>query len=156
MNKNNLEYRIASESDYEDLLELRWGLISMYDDVSSYNKDEFAYEFKQFLCDELGNNYNAFVAVKDNEVISNIYLGILNRVPSPIKDGKSIGYITNVFTKEKYRNLNIGSELINYVIEYAKSQDCEVLFVWPSEGALTYYQRAGFTVENEIMEKALK
>lgn len=135
---------------------MRWGLVGEYDDIESMNKEEFSIEFMKFLEEETGKNYTAFVATIENEIISNIYLGILSRTPSPIKDGKSIGYITNVFTKKEYRNKGIGGKLMDSVIDYAKNDDCEVLFVWPSEGSITYYQRAGFSGENEIMQRGLR
>lgn len=152
----NIEYRIANITDYKKLLDLRLGLVREYDDIESMNKEEFSKEFKKFLEDEIGKNYTIFVATKGNEIISNIYLGIINRIPSPIKDGKSIGYITNVYTKKEYRNKGIGAKLMDFVIDYAKKEDCEVLFVWPSEGAITYYHRAGFSGENAIMERGLR
>jgi len=39
--------------------------------------------------------------------------------------------------------------------EYSKSNDIELLFVWPSEESTNYYERSGFQTNNEIMELIL-
>lgn len=36
--------------------------------------------------------------------------------------------------------------------ELVKEQDPELLIVWPGEEAVSFYERAGFQVDNEIME----
>ena len=42
------------------------------------------------------------------------------------------------------------------VKEWAKEQDLELLIVWPSDRAVTFYERSGFTPENDIMQLVLR
>jgi N-acetylglutamate synthase-like GNAT family acetyltransferase len=45
--------------------------------------------------------------------------------------------------------------LLQNISDYAAQNLIELLFVWPSERATTFYQRAGFNNQNEIMEKLI-
>ena len=55
-----------------------------------------------------------------------------------------------------FRNQGIGSAVLQEAIAWSRDQDLELLIVWPSEEAKPHYERAGFTVENEIMERSLR
>jgi N-acetylglutamate synthase-like GNAT family acetyltransferase len=49
----------------------------------------------------------------------------------------------------------IGTELLKAVKQWARENRIELLFVWPSEKSVTFYERQGFLVENDIMELEL-
>jgi hypothetical protein len=40
--------------------------------------------------------------------------------------------------------------------QWARDEDLELLIVYPSEGAVTFYERAGFCAENDVMELTLR
>lgn len=40
--------------------------------------------------------------------------------------------------------------------DWAKDEDLELLIVYPSDKAVTFYQRAGFYSENDVMELRLR
>jgi hypothetical protein len=42
------------------------------------------------------------------------------------------------------------------VNKWAEEKDFELLIVWPSEEAVRFYERKGFSNQNEIMEKILR
>ncbi len=58
------------------------------------------------------------------------------------------------------QNLNTAAReserLLSKVIEWAKAEDLELLIVYPSERAISFYERAGFTAENDVMELTLR
>ena len=148
-------YRQATESDFPQLAELRWIHLSEDEeekDLSCYDKKIFLKEFTKFLKQELKRNYRCFVAEDKNQIISNIYLGLIPKTPKPYPDTRQIGYITNVHTLKAYRSQGVGTKLMNYVKEYARKTDCELLFVWPSDRAVPYYKRLGFQIDNDVME----
>lgn len=60
--------------------------------------------------------------------------------------------LTNVYTKGAYRNKGIGTQLLNHIKNLLTDKKCELLFVWPSDNSVAWYQRNGFNEDNEIFE----
>lgn len=159
MEGNGVNIRFGVEKDYLQLAELK--LLHMEDDDRDYgetnlvgvDKEAFAFEYVSFL--KTNTNYKIFVAEENGRIISAMFLGIIPKLPKPNSESKSIAYLTSVYTRKEYRNNDIGTKVINFIKEYALSQKCELLFVWPSDHSVPWYVRNGFKNENEIYECVL-
>ena len=154
-----MELRLAREQDYLQLAELKW-LHGEKDDMDysennlvGADKDLFMKEFVGFLQEH--KEYLIFVAADGNTVASAMFVYLISKVPKPNGKAKYIAYLTNVFTRKEYRNQGIGTELLSYIKGYLAEQKCELLFVWPSEKSMNWYERNGFSPENEIFECGL-
>ena len=93
---------------------------------------------------------------KNGEIISQVFVHKVDMIPRPCKIDDRFGYITNDYTKPEYRNQGIGSKLLGEVIKWARNEDLELLIVYPSERAISFYERAGFRAENDVMELTLR
>lgn len=78
------------------------------------------------------------------------------KLPRPSAPPGAWGYVTNVYTLPEWRNRRVASELLRRVIEWARAERLELLIVWPSERSVEFYERAGFSTENEVMELLLE
>ena len=85
-----------------------------------------------------------------------VFVHKIDLVPRPCKIQDQFGYLTNNYTKPAYRSQGIGSALMNRVVEWAKDEDFELLIVYPSDEAVTFYERVGFKLENDVMELRLR
>ena len=154
-----MEIRFAEEKDYRQLAELKW--LHGEEDDSDYgennlqgvDKNAFTEEFVCFLKEH--KEYLIFVAADGNTVASAMFVYLVPKVPKPNGKARYIAYLTNVFTRKEYRNQKIGTELLTYIKGYLAEQKCEVIFVWPSEKSMNWYERNGFSSENEIFECGL-
>lgn len=149
-------YRLAEESDLEMLSEMRWE--HEYEEEGHFDitKDEFITECKLFLREGMEKGTWMYWIAEDNgNVVSNIYINRIRKVPKPQKLAAEIGYVTNVHTSIRYRNQGIGTELLKHAKHWAKENKIELLFVWPSEKSVSFYERQGFSIKNEIMELEL-
>lgn len=65
--------------------------------------------------------------------------------------GKSL-YLDDLYVKEKYRGNNVGSMLMQKMMEVAKAENCKRLRLqvlhW-NEPAIDFYNKSGFTVDRE-------
>jgi len=151
---NNISIRKATSNDINQLVELRWQ--HEYEEEKECfitSKDEFVRECTKFLKDGLDKNQWVYwIAEKNKEIIANIYVKKIRKVPKPQKLFSEIGYVTNVYTKAQYRNKGIGSKLLGVVKEWARENELELLFLWPSEKSESFYNREGFVKDNEIIE----
>ena len=154
-----MELQLAREQDYIQLAELKW-LHGEEDDLDygeknleGADKKLFGEEFVRFLQEH--KEYLIFVAADGDIVASAMFVYMIPKVPKPNGKAKYIAYLTNVFTRREYRNQGIGTELLTYIKGYLAEQKCELLFVWPSEKSMNWYERNGFCPENEILECVL-
>ena len=155
-------YRLATRDDADQLAELRWiheaengagALAAGY--PAAGDRAAFAGQFRAFVDRELGLNYACWVAETGGRLVSNVYIGMMNKVPKPGGEATRIGYVTNVHTLAEYRNRGIGSRLMRQVQAWARRSGFELLFVWPSERSIPFYERLGFDGDNDVMECSL-
>lgn len=155
-----MELRIAQEKDYKQLAEMKW--LHCQEDDEDYHtthldgadRSKFIEEFVEFL--NVHKEYQVFVACDNDVIISSMFVYVIPKTPKPNRRQKYISYLTNVYTLKEYRNKKIGTELLTYVKEYLAKEDCELLFVWPSQKSVNWYARNDFKQENEIFECSLE
>lgn len=153
-----MNYRIANESDFEQLANLRWDFrMESGEEKAAMKRKYFVEQCVEFFEQKSKGDYHFYwIAEKDGEIISQAFVHIIDMIPRPCKIDDQFGYITNDYTKPEYRNQGIGSKLLDKVIKWAKGEDLELLIVYPSERAIPFYERAGFESENEVMELTLR
>ena len=146
-------YRLAEKKDYEQLEELRYTHLRQDETEprERFCRETFRTGFFRFLEEELNRSFFVFVAEEEGALVANIYLGLQKRVPKPYADAEYIGYVTNVHTKKAFRNRGVGSRLLQEVKSFAKQKNCELLYVWPSESARSFYRANGFLSETDVM-----
>ena len=151
-----MEIRLANEADYNELALMKWEH-GAEDDIDygehtldGVNKDEFVEEFFAFL--KAHKEYDIIVAEKNGIVVSAMFVYLIPKLPKPNGNAKFIAYLTNVYTKKEYRNKGIGTQIMNYIKSILIEKKCELLFAWPSDNSIAWYQRNGFSEDNEIFE----
>jgi len=85
-----------------------------------------------------------FIAIENGIIISSCYLAIM---PNLTRNGKSISFIENVITDEKYRNKGIGKKVIEMAIEYGKQNNCYKIILQSSykrKENHIFYEKCGF------------
>ena len=153
-----MNYRIAIIEDLAQLAELRWDFRMEDDDEpAAIGRPEFVEACISFLKRALENDfYTYWLAETNREIVAHIFVHKVDLVPRPCKIRDRFGYMTNNYVKPSYRNQGIGSKLMQEVTAWAKAEDMELLIVYPSEQAVSFYERAGFDAENEVMELRLR
>ena len=151
-----MEIRLANEADYNELALMKWehGVEDDIDygehNLDGVNKDEFVEEFFAFL--KAHKEYEIIVAEVNGIVVSAMFVYLIPKLPKPNGNAKYIAYLTNVYTKKEYRNKGIDTQMMNYIKSYLIEKKCELLFAWPSDNSIAWYQRNGFNGDNEIFE----
>ena len=151
-----MEIRLANEADYNELALMKWEHGGEDDidygehNLDGVNKDEFVEEFFAFL--KAHKEYEIIVAEVNGIVVSAMFVYLIPKLPKPNGNAKYIAYLTNVYTKKEYRNKGIGTQIMNYIKSILIEKKCELLFAWPSDNSIAWYQRNGFSEDNEIFE----
>lgn len=148
--------RLAQEQDYVQLAEMKW-LHGEEDDIDYGEKNVIGVDKVRFIKDFVDflrghNEYKIFVACDQDVVASAMFVYLVPKVPKPNGKTRYIAYLTNVFTRKEYRNQKTGTVLLEHIKDYLVKEKCELIFVWPSENSMNWYERNGFHQENEIFE----
>ena len=151
-----MKIRIANETDYNELALIKWEHEAEDDidygehNLDGVNKDEFVEEFVAFL--KAHKEYEIIVAEENSIVVSAMFVYLIPKLPKPNGNAKFIAYLTNVYTKKEYRSKGIGTQILIFIKSDLIKKKCELLFAWPSDNSIAWYQRNGFSVDNEIFE----
>ena len=153
-----MNIRLAGENDIDFLIRMRWDFTLEHDTsgkIKEEDYDSFYEECKTFLVNAMRGSSNWFIWVAEHEsqIVSNIFIELVNKVPRPGRITYPFAYMTNVYTVPEYRGKGIGSALIREINEWAEEQKYEFIIVWPSDEAIPFYERNGYKHCNEPMEK---
>ncbi len=92
---------------------------------------------------------------KENNIIATCAVQIIEYLPLCTNLSGKIGYISNVYTKEKYRKQGIQKELMNICLEFTKKHDITVLELSSSNPiARKLYANFGFFDNKNAMKKS--
>jgi len=144
-------YRLATIDDAGRLAELCWEHQAEFDSLNSLDRDEFISISTEHLKRRLGIDLHCWVA-DDNEIVAHMFIYIIQKMPMPNRIKACWGRVATVRTIPEYRNKGVGSILMEYVKTWSKELDLQELIVYPSEQSIPFYERAGFSNENEVFE----
>jgi GNAT superfamily N-acetyltransferase len=132
-----MEYCIAKRENLVNILEL-------YKQLNPSNND-FSIRNANKIWDKIENeNIKYFVAKDNDKIIGSCYIIIIHNLTY---NGKSIGYIENVITDEKYRRKGIGRKIMEMAINYAKGENCYKIVLQSGIKRTTahkFYEAIGF------------
>ena len=146
-----MQYRIASPADFGQLAHLYWIYASEENDSPELDEDEFTRRFYAFLKAYMGVDYICWVAEGAGKMVSAVYVGTLEKMPSPSGERLRIGYVANVFTLPDFRNRGIAAGLMDTVQDWARTHSFETLFVLPGEKSVPFFERQAFSADNGMM-----
>jgi len=138
-------YRLARAADAPELAKLRWGLRT--DDALTFDEGEkarFIQNFVAWMNRSSDKDLVHWVAERDGGLIAVMSVRVVHKLPSPEEFEGKIGYLANSYVRPEYRNRGVGTALLAAVKQWALSEKLELLVVWPSELAHSFYERAGY------------
>lgn len=126
--------------------------------------DLFKSNAKKYTDDELAgiiedDSRPIFVAVDEqNEVMGYAFCVFIQHIDNNILTDIRTLYIDDLCVDEEIRGQHIGKQLYDYVIDFAKAQECYnlTLNVWScNESAMKFYEKCGLMPQKVGMEKIL-
>jgi GNAT superfamily N-acetyltransferase len=137
--------RQAVPKDAPTLARMRWDDSTEDGTSPAQPYAEFAAGFADFVRSALaGGQWVIWVTESDARLIAHIYVQVVRMTPRPGRFTRRYGYVTAVYAVPEARNKGTGSELLQRVIAWAKEEQLELLILWPNEGSVPFYERAGF------------
>jgi len=150
-----VQVRLAERRDVDELIAMRRDFT--YEDYAKPAADaqaSYEEECRAFLLAAIeGERWKIFVAEAEGEVVSHMYVQLIEKVPRPGKVTRAFAYVTNVYTRPAYRGRGIGGQVQAALQRWAEAQALEFLLVWPSENSVAFYERHGFRPSAEALER---
>lgn len=149
-------YRLATESDAAPLAAMRWEYSAEEHTLDEADRETFLTSCAAFIRHGLADgSWHCWLANEADEIVAHVFVRRIAKLPRPGRSPAALGYVTNVYTRPAWRHQGIGSALMAHVIDWARTGNLELLVVWPSEHSVRFYQRAGFSGQNDVMELVL-
>lgn len=144
------KYRKANMDDIDKLIDLRKK--QLVDEGIEPNID-IDTELYNFFKNKLIDGALIQWLVEDNEEIIACGALIFYEFPPSYtnKSGKK-GYITNMYTKEKYRGQGIATNLLTKLVDEAKNSDASIIWLGASKLGRPVYKKFGFKETDEWLE----
>src|SRR3954453_15228565 len=134
--------RKGNAEDYEQILEL----IKAFAEFQK-TPEKVTVTLEQMIEDK--DIFQCLVAEVENKIVA--YASFFFTYYS--WSGKAVD-LDDLYVKEEYRNLNIGTKLLNAVIHFAKEHQCKsvrwLVSRW-NEDALSFYKKIGAVVDDTEM-----
>lgn len=140
----DMKIRRATRYDARDLAGLRWDFKAEAADLDPEDRERFLDRQLTWFADALAGEWVAFVAEDDARLIGQVFVRVVDKVPSPAPGPTAIGYVTNFWVRPDRRGQGIGGALLDAVRSWADTMPLEALVVWPSDNWVPDYEQAGF------------
>lgn len=138
-------FRTATADDLLTLAAMRRAFTFEDPAPQPISRADFEAAFQQTVGAGIASGrWTVWLAEVEGEIVSHVYIGLIEKIPRPTREHRWIGYVTNVYTRPEHRGQSVGTALLERVTYWATQEDVELLVVWPSEESVGFYERAGF------------
>jgi glucosamine-phosphate N-acetyltransferase len=93
-------------------------------------------------------DHAVFVVIIDGKVVGSTTLLIETKF---IHQGGKVGHIEDVVIAKEFQTKGLGEQLINYVLDYAKKNDCYKTILDCNDEVKPFYEKIGFKKHSNCM-----
>lgn len=150
--------RKANLNDVDKLIEFRVEFLKEVQESPSDREIEiFRKTLKDFFLDKMkSNEFIAWLAESDNEIIATSGLSFLQKPPHFINMTGKFAYIMNMYTKPEWRRKGIGGALLEKLFEEIKKKGIQSVVLHATPGGRPLYEKYGFRENDGDKEMILK
>ena len=151
MELSELSIREASSDDAPALARLRYEFRSEHRSPAEH-QDAFLGRCELWMADRLGSDprWHCWVAEEAEEIVGNLWLQCIEKLPNPVAEPEQHAYVTNVYVVPARRNARVGALLLEAALEWCRQQNVDAVLLWPSERSRSFYGRYGFGVRDDL------
>jgi len=137
---------LATLADVEELARLRWLLYTEGAEPVAQPYGVFVERFAGFAREALTDErWRIWIAEDLGRLVGALWRFTVPRIPQPGRgEPRPLAYVTNVYVEPEYRNDGLGAKLLDRAIEASRAEGFSLAMAWPSEGSVSFYERAGF------------
>jgi len=155
-NEAVLEVRRATPNDASALAALRFAFRSSIG-VAVEAEDAFVARCADWMRDRLAGDtrWRVWILEAASEPIGNIWLQLIEKLPNPVEEHETHGYVTNFFVRPEHRGGGGGSRLLKAVLAECEASSVDTIILWPTPQSRSLYERHGFRTTDAVMTRIL-
>ena len=151
----DITYRLANESDFEDLIRLRLAYLHAdFGDLDPHDVQEIEAQLPDYFHAHLGKDLYAQAAFCDGAMVGTCWLLAVEKPASVAFLHGRTGAIFNVYVDPAYRKRGIARKLMLRLIESARELRLDRLELRATAMGFNLYRSIGF-VEDESSHRAM-
>jgi len=89
---------------------------------------------------------------EQEEPVGLVLAHLLEKVPNPVVEPESIGYVSSLYVRPGCRDGGIGDVLLRTAVDFCRDHGADTVVLWPSPRSFPLYARHGFRRRGEVME----
>jgi GNAT superfamily N-acetyltransferase len=97
-------------------------------------------------------SWTGWLAVEQEQPVGLVLVHLLEKVPNPVIESESIGYVSSLYVRPDRRDRGIGDVLLRTAVDFCRDHDVESVVLWPSPRSVPLYERHGFRHQDHVME----
>lgn len=137
--------RKAGINDINELIKIRIAYLKEdYGDISLEQIEQLKKQLKEYYSNHIDKDMIAYIAEENNEIISSVFLVVIEKPANPTFISGKIGTILNVYTKTEYRKKGIAGQLLKLAINDAREMKLSFLELKSTEAGYNLYKELGF------------
>lgn len=148
-----IKYRKASESDIDQLVELR---VKQLIDEGYQQTNDISEHLKIYFSESFANgSLLCWVGIYEEAIVATAGLCFYQLPPSFSNPTGKVAYITNMYTDEAFRRQGIATYLVDLLLEESKKLNYTSVRLHASDDGRSIYVKAGFVTTDGYMAKKL-
>jgi ribosomal protein S18 acetylase RimI-like enzyme len=148
--------RLAKAADAVGLAHLRYAFRASEDPVTESESD-FLRRCSPWMAQRLVPNgsWRCWLAEEAGELVGMLWLQTIEKLPNPVSEPETHGYITSFYVKPSHRGAGLGTRLMEDCIQACQHDGIDALILWPTPRSRHLYERYGFGVCEDLFERRL-
>lgn len=146
--------RPAGPEDATVLARLRYDFRVELDPPTEVERD-FLERCRRWMTERLsmGNTWKCWLALEDAAPVGAAWLQLIEKLPNPVGEPELHGYISSLYVTSNRRGSGIGSGLLQACLRESETRGADAVFLWPTPRSRTLYERHGFEVRDDMLER---
>lgn len=149
-----MDYQIrhASRDDVAQLARLRYDFRSNLSEPIE-DEEDFIERCGLWMAKRLGDGrWHCWVAEDGDRLIGNVWIQLVEKIPTPTDEPEEHAYLTNFFVLESVRGRGVGSDMLSRVLDWSAQRQVHAVFLWPTIRTRPMYERHGFRADGDAMQ----
>ncbi len=143
-----MNFRQAEINDISQLVEMRLGyLIEDHGFLTEEETTRIKESLPSYFENHLGKDMSIYVGEEDRNIISTVFLLVVEKPANPSFITGKTGTVLNVFTKSQYRKQGIAGKLMNMMLEDAKDMNLSYVELQATDMGKPLYEKIGFSIQ---------
>lgn len=141
--------RKAEINDIDELIKIRIAYLKEdYGNILLEQIEQLKIQLKEYYANHIDRDMIAYIAEENSEIISSVFLVIIEKPANPTFISGKIGNILNVYTKPKYRKKGIAGQLLKLAINEAREKKLSYIELKSTKAGFNLYKELGFEEES--------